>query len=371
MEPVRLTRESGVEPVIYFANSNIQPEEEYQRRLETLKFWAQDEKLEVVEGPYDSQAWENVVGRIGEAAREKFGVITHGAQPHGTSVSAGDSRSADGAGAGVGDGQLAADKPSADGGQPAASEPPSDSPAEWMPEPLSDSPAEWMPEPPNDSPAEWMPEPPNSSPAEQARQARCRACYRIRFEEAARYAAEHDFDALGTTLSVSPYQYTEIIREELERAAERASLKAHFVDYRPYYENATLRSRGAGMYRQNYCACRFSDEEAQVEREERKKARKAAKAARKAARAAELAAEQAAKEAERAAAKAAKLAAKETKCAAALAARRAAMTTASEVAQLAGSEQLESGQTESAQSKGKLTGSEQLRGTLTGSDSEA
>ena len=219
LEPVRKLREDGLEPVIYYANSNIQPEEEYQRRLETLELWAQDERLEVIEGPYDSQAWEDTVGRIGEAACAKFGVITHEANQE-----SGDSS------------------------------------------------------------------------AEQARQARCRACYRIRFEEAAQYAAEHGFDALGTTLSVSPYQYTEVIREELERAAARAGINAHFEDYRPFYAEATRRSREASMYRQNYCACRFSYEEAQVEREERKKARKAAKAARKAARAAELATEQAAKE---------------------------------------------------------------------------
>ena len=36
------------------------------------------------------------------------------------------------------------------------------------------------------------------------RKARCRACYRLRFEEAAALAAEQGFDALGTTLSVSP-----------------------------------------------------------------------------------------------------------------------------------------------------------------------
>lgn len=272
MEPVRLTRESGVEPVIYFANSNIQPKDEYEHRLETLEFWAQDEQLEVIEGPYDSQAWEDVVGRIGEAAYAKFGVITHGAQPHGGAVT-GDAGSAGAEGA---EGALADAEAAA------------------------------------------------CSPAEQARQARCRACYRIRFEEAAQYAADHGFSALGTTLSVSPYQYTQIIREELERAADHAGIEAHFVDYRPYYDNATRRSREAGMYRQNYCACRFSDEEAQVEREERKQARKAAKAARKAARAAELAAEAAAREAEKAAAKAARLAAKEAKRAAAMAAREAA-----------------------------------------------
>lgn len=225
MEPVRLEREAGLEPVIYYANSNIHPDEEYTRRLETLEFWAQDESLEVIEGVYDPLAWEETAGRIGQAARDKYGVITHEANNDPVS---GDSEA-----------------------MRAVAE----------------------------------------NPAEQARQARCRACYRMRFEEVARYAAENGFNQIGTTLSVSPYQYTGIIREELERAACAAGVGARFVDYRPYYNNATQRSREAGMYRQNYCACRFSDEEAQIEREMRKQARKAAKAARKAAKAAALAAE--------------------------------------------------------------------------------
>ncbi len=57
-----------------------------------------------------------------------------------------------------------------------------------------------------------------------ARMARCRACYRLRLSEAARTAAELGFDGLGTTLSVSPYQFTEIIGEELERAAAGAGV---------------------------------------------------------------------------------------------------------------------------------------------------
>lgn len=96
---------------------------------------------------------------------------------------------------------------------------------------------------------------------------------------------------------MSPYQYTRIIREELERACAREGIKACFADYRPFYDEATRRSREGGMYRQNYCGCRFSDAEAAAEREERR-------AARRAAREAELAAhadERAAAEAERAA----------------------------------------------------------------------
>lgn len=179
LEPLRLLRERGIEPAIYFANSNIQPRGEYDRRLDTLREWARSEGIEVVEGPYDNGAWEAQVGAL---HRE---------------------------------------------GAP--------------------------------------------------REDRCRACYRLRFAESARYAASHGFDALGTTLSVSPYQYTGIIAEELERACSQAGIRCFFEDYSPFYDQATRRSREAGMYRQNYCGCGLSAAEAAEERTARKAARKAAK----------------------------------------------------------------------------------------------
>ena len=103
---------------------------------------------------------------------------------------------------------------------------------------------------------------------------------------------------------MSPYQYTSIIREELERACKRAGISAFFEDYRPYYDEATRRSRTEGLYRQNFCGCRLSDEEAAAERAERKRLRAAHKAAERAAHAEERAAEEkerAARKAERAA----------------------------------------------------------------------
>lgn len=124
------------------------------------------------------------------------------------------------------------------------------------------------------------------------RKARCRLCYRMRFEEAARYAVDHGFTALGTTLSVSPYQYTDVIREELERAAEEKGLQVLFEDYRPFYDQATLRSRKLGMYRQNSCGCRFSIDEAQAEREERKEQRRQERQTKLEATAAQRAAEE-------------------------------------------------------------------------------
>lgn len=107
-----------------------------------------------------------------------------------------------------------------------------------------------------------------------AREDRCRACYRMRLEKIACAANETDFDAIGTTLTVSPYQFTQIIEEELQRASQAHDLHMVFEDYRPYYQEATKRSRDLGMYRQNYCGCRYSMVEAEQERQQRKEQRK-------------------------------------------------------------------------------------------------
>ena len=96
MEPVRILRSEGVDPVVFYANSNIHPAEEYARRLATLREWAADADLEVVEGAYDPDKWEATVGRIGNAAEAKYGVITdeegdlEGETPSGTNSVGGD-----------------------------------------------------------------------------------------------------------------------------------------------------------------------------------------------------------------------------------------------------------------------------------------
>lgn len=101
------------------------------------------------------------------------------------------------------------------------------------------------------------------------REQRCRACYRLRFERLAAAASELGFDTIGSTLTISPYQYTQDILEELERAAQAQGLQSAGRDYSACYQEATRRSRELGMYRQNYCGCRFSIAEAQAERQQR------------------------------------------------------------------------------------------------------
>lgn len=183
LEPVRLLEEEGHDITLAYCNSNIHPEGEYIKRLETLEAWAGTDGHDVTVFPYDVEEWEREVGTF-----------------------------------------------------------------------------------------------------EMKRPDRCRACYRLRLMHTAHKAAEDGYDAISTTLSVSPYQYTDIIASELERAAAEAGIKYVFRDFRPAYPEATRRSRELGMYRQKYCGCRFSIQEAQLDRFERKTARKAAQKARRDAR---------------------------------------------------------------------------------------
>lgn len=243
LEPVRLLQAAGHDIAIYYANSNIAPREEYAHRLATLEDWAKSEGIPVIEGPYDPATWEEAAGRIGDAALADVQAARRENQP------------------------AAADR--AESGRSA--------PADRTSDPYED--------------ASLRADVLSVDPAR--REARCRACYRLRLEETARVAAEQGFDGIGTTLSVSPYQYTQVIEEEVRRAAEREGIEGVFEDFRPYYDEATRRSRALGMYRQNYCGCRISDKEATAERAERKAQRAAAKQAERAEHAAEIAAAEA------------------------------------------------------------------------------
>ncbi len=227
--PTRLLREEGHEVAVLYANSNIAPRAEYDKRLAELRRYADEQGFAVIEGAYDPAAWEREVAPIGEAIKDFSPAL--GPAPGPAHV----------------------------GGDEAAG-------------PLPQSVAELL--------------------DDDRRRERCRACYRLRLKEAAAVAAEGGYDALTTTLAVSPYQFTDVIHEELDRAAAGAGIPAHFADWRPFYDEATRISRELGMYRQNYCGCRFSIVEGEATRAFIKQQRKAEKAAKASARASEDAARQ-------------------------------------------------------------------------------
>lgn len=106
------------------------------------------------------------------------------------------------------------------------------------------------------------------------REDRCRACYGLRLAEACHVARERGFEHIATTLVVSPYQLFDVCYEVLERLADAYGLTPVWRDFRDWYPQATRESRELGMYRQNYCGCRFSAAEAAIERHEARDARK-------------------------------------------------------------------------------------------------
>jgi predicted adenine nucleotide alpha hydrolase (AANH) superfamily ATPase len=113
---------------------------------------------------------------------------------------------------------------------------------------------------------------------------RCRRCYRMRFQEPAEYAAEVGADAIASSLTISPYQFTSAINEELSSAAKAHGVLAIESDYRSEYRDSVVLSREAGMYRQNFCGCMYSQVEAQEMRDAARAERRARREVRRLAR---------------------------------------------------------------------------------------
>ena len=61
---VRELREGGVEPVLFYSNSNIDTEEEFERRLAALRAFAEREGVEVLVDAYDPASWERAVAGL-------------------------------------------------------------------------------------------------------------------------------------------------------------------------------------------------------------------------------------------------------------------------------------------------------------------
>ncbi len=102
----------------------------------------------------------------------------------------------------------------------------------------------------------WMEAVPHSADA-----GRCRTCYALRLERVARWAKAEGFAAFSTSLLYSRHQQHDVIREEGECAAARAGVGFAYRDFRPWWKEGGERSKEWGLYRQQYCACLYSEVE--------------------------------------------------------------------------------------------------------------
>lgn len=90
---------------------------------------------------------------------------------------------------------------------------------------------------------------------------RCPQCYAMRMEALASQAESRGFDAICTSLLISPYQNHQLLVETGMAAAMRHGLQFYYRDFRPLFRQGQQQAREMGLYMQKYCGCIFSEEE--------------------------------------------------------------------------------------------------------------
>ena len=90
--------------------------------------------------------------------------------------------------------------------------------------------------------------------------ARCRVCFGLRLDEAARLARANDFDYFVTTLSISPLKDARLLNEIGNKLGEKYGIKYLPSDFkkREGYKRSIELSRRYNLYRQNFCGCKYS-----------------------------------------------------------------------------------------------------------------
>lgn len=106
--------------------------------------------------------------------------------------------------------------------------------------------------------------------------ARCEVCFRMRLEEAAKIAAEGGFDYFTTTLTISPMKDPVLLNTIGEEMGERYGVKYLDSEFRKRngYKRSIELSREYDLYRQDFCGCIFSKQEAERRREKEKEKEK-------------------------------------------------------------------------------------------------
>ena len=89
---------------------------------------------------------------------------------------------------------------------------------------------------------------------------RCTLCYSLRLEKTAEYAKKHNFDYFASTLSVSPLKDAARLNSIGEALSKEYGVKYLYNDFKKKngYKRSCEISSETGMYRQDYCGCKYS-----------------------------------------------------------------------------------------------------------------
>lgn len=89
---------------------------------------------------------------------------------------------------------------------------------------------------------------------------RCYLCYELRLNKTAQTAKEKGFSWFATTLTLSPYKNAEWLNEIGEKVGGRYGVNYLCTDFKKQggYHRSIELSKEYGLYRQDFCGCRFS-----------------------------------------------------------------------------------------------------------------
>ena len=95
--------------------------------------------------------------------------------------------------------------------------------------------------------------------------ARCFRCYELRIRETAELARYGGYDYFTTTLSISPLKNAQKLNEIGVRIGKEYGVEYLVSDFKKKngYKRSVELSKKYGLYRQDYCGCEFSYNEAQ------------------------------------------------------------------------------------------------------------
>jgi predicted adenine nucleotide alpha hydrolase (AANH) superfamily ATPase len=99
---------------------------------------------------------------------------------------------------------------------------------------------------------------------------RCKVCFRMRLEEAAKIAKELGMDYFATTLTISPMKNAALLNQIGEEVAEIYGVTYLPSDFKKKngFKRSTELSKEYDLYRQDYCGCVFSKAERERQKRE-------------------------------------------------------------------------------------------------------
>ncbi len=102
---------------------------------------------------------------------------------------------------------------------------------------------------------------------------RCEICYDLRLSRCVEFALENGFDAFSTTLLYSRYQKHDLIIDKCKRLEDKFKIEFYYRDFREGWQFGIDQSKNLDIYRQPYCGCIYSEQEA-YDKKFRKKSHK-------------------------------------------------------------------------------------------------